>query len=82
MAAVMYAVLQYYTHPTLEQIQTELSRLGCKISRPEIQRWVQRYGSHRRKLGTRFQNMPLHPQQRRALRRKIKEAYASSVIGT
>jgi len=74
-AAVMYAVLSYHTHPTLEQIQGELSRLGCKVSRVTILRWVHQYDSHRRKLGTRLQNVPLHPRQRQALRRKIKETY-------
>lgn len=75
-AAVMYAVYRYHTHPTLRQIQAELSRLGCKVSVVEIGTWVQRYGSHRRKLGTRLQNMPMHPRQRQALRRKIREAYS------
>jgi transposase-like protein len=74
-AVVMYAVLRYHTHPTLKQIQVELSRLGCRVSKPAIMEWVHRYNSHRRKLDRRLQNMPLSPGQCRRLRREIREAY-------
>lgn len=74
-AAIMYAVLRYHTHPSLQKIRGELARLGCHITQTTILHWLEKYDRQRRKLSPRLQRMPSHPRQMRRLRRKIREAY-------